>query len=445
MRLALLPAFLAIFLVPLSGAEPPLTLQAFTDREVYRESARNEIFVGARIEPAPSAAPAPAEPRNVALVIDRSGSMAGEPIAALRAAVASALRSLAPRDIVAVVAFGSELETVVEAQPRDRIDDPAARLARVVPAGGAALYDALNQGAAQLRRHATPTRLNHLVLVTDGPPTKGPREFDDFVHLAEAFASEGIVLSTIGLGGEFDEDVLAAMARSGHGHFRYAETPAALEPALKAAVAWNPPIVGHDAVLTFEFPRAALRLDAHGWRPATIGAGTVAFRFPRLFAGHDFGVLASMELDPAAARVFLPHAATVRLRWTDLAGESHEQTRPLAAHFTHDLRSVRESADPRVMHTAARILISEALQEAIEQVDAGDPRRALRTLRTARTDVRDLNADLAQAPIGEIVHTFDAWLAAIEPRGLSPADRKTLRSGLLHRFDPPHPDEDANR
>jgi Ca-activated chloride channel homolog len=338
MRHALLFAILAVFLAPLPAAESPLTLEASTDREMYREAARNEIYVEARLRGGPSAT-APA--RNLAFVIDRSGSMAGEPIAALRQAVSAALNSLAAADIAAVVVFGSEVETLIEARARAEMGDPAARLAPIEPAGGAALYDALNQGAAQLRRHAAPDIINHLILVTDGPPTKGPREFVDFIRLAEAFATEGITLSTIGLGEEFDEDMLSAMARSGHGRFRFAREPSALDDALRAELAWNPVVLGHDAVLHFEFPRSSRQVEPHGWRPAIVTRTTVAFRFPRLYAAHDFGVLASTELDAAAAQVFLPNVVTVRLQWKTADGLAHELSRTLPAHFTTDSIAIR--------------------------------------------------------------------------------------------------------
>ena len=126
-----------------------LRLEAASDRTIYSRSANMPAYVEAKIlVPTPSG-PDTGSVRNIALVLDRSGSMAGEPIQALRQAVSLALGTLAERDVVSIVLFGSEVETVLAAQRRDELGDLDVLLAKIEPAGGAALYDALNQGAAQ--------------------------------------------------------------------------------------------------------------------------------------------------------------------------------------------------------------------------------------------------------------------------------------------------------
>lgn len=446
MRYALLLAISATFLVPLlAGAAPRLTLEAATHRSVYLESARNEIYVEARLalarDATTPAGPAPA--RNIALVVDRSGSMAGAPMAALREAIADFAQSLSPEDIVAVVAFGSEVETLIEAQPRAELRDLEARLAQLQPAGGAALYDALNQGAGQLRRRATPTRVNQLILVTDGPPTKGPRELGDFARLGEALASEGITVSALGLGEEFDEDLLASLARAGHGHFRYVPQPALLAGTLQTELAVPGELIGSDAVLSFEFLPSASQTKSHGWRPATVTDTRVVYRLPRLFANTSLGVLASTELDGALARVYLPGVVKVRLRWQGLDGETRELSRTLDAHFTTEAWALRDAVEPSVLRTAVRIHVSEGLQKAIDRLDEGDPRRAMRALRATRSEARDFNYDSDDAEVAKTIARFDVFLAEVQARGFNALDRKVLRSGLLGQFDPPHPADDS--
>src|SRR5688572_16945035 len=115
-------------------AQPEITLEALTDHKFYRESVDNEVYVEARIMvPRP---PTAASTRNVVLVLDRSGSMAGESIAEMRRGAIAAIEALAESDFVAVVLFGSEIETLIEAQRRDQITDLAAHIARIAPAGG---------------------------------------------------------------------------------------------------------------------------------------------------------------------------------------------------------------------------------------------------------------------------------------------------------------------
>jgi Ca-activated chloride channel homolog len=419
-------------------AQPAVSLEAVTDHKFYRETADSQVYIEARVVPARPAAATAASTRNVVLVLDRSGSMAGEPIAALRAAATAALAPLAPGDIVAVVLFGSEVETLIEAQRRDRIPDLAERLAQIEPAGGAALYDALNQAAAQLRRNAGPATINQIILVTDGPPTKGPREAEDFTRLAELFAGEGTLFSTIGLGPDFNEDTLAAMARVGYGRFRYVSQPGGLAAALQAELAPSATVMGYDAVLTVEFNRVARKVRSHGWRAPSLDNQTLTWHIPRLLSDQPLSLLVSAEIESFQARFGHSAFATVKLRWKQAdSGEAQELTRLVPVNFTRESADIRESFDAGVARAAAAATVREGLQKAIEELDRGDPRRALRMLRNARGEARDMNFDLADARIGEMVRRFDAFLAEAQARVLGPSDRKLFRSGMLGEFDPP--------
>lgn len=419
-------------------AQPGLALEVGTDRTIYRERIDNQIYVEARVRPpGPKEAAIPAV-RNLALVLDRSGSMAGERIEALRAALGPALRGLAGGDFVSVVLFGSEVETLIEAQRCDELRDLDARIAQIEPAGGAALFDALNQAAAQLRRHATPTTINQILLITDGPPTKGPRDRDDFARLAEVFAGEAISIATIGLGEDCEEDTLAALARATGAKFRYVDQPANLAAALQAELTRLSGLVGIDATLTIQFDRAAEKIESACWPLGAVSGQSLTYRFPRLLAGQTVTVMGTARVDAFSTRFDLLDFATIQLRWTDPAsGEARQLSRPAAVRFGGDAGVLRDSLDPVVSRTMGRLIVREALQNAIEHIDQGDFRRALRDLRTARTDVRDLNYDVDDPELTEVLARLDAYLAVVQPRGLNALDRKVLRAGLLNQFDPP--------
>ncbi len=436
--LLLAPVLLAASLQAQSGA---LSLDAACDRAIYRADVANAVYVEAKILAPAAAGEAATAARNIAFVLDRSGSMAGERIQGLRQAVAAACASLDDRDIVSVVAFGSEVETIIAAQRRDQIADLDAALARIEPSGGAALYDALNQGAAQLRRFAAGSALNHLVLVTDGPATKGPRQRDDFTRLAELFARENITLSTIGLGDEFEEDLLAAVARAGGGHFRYAAQPARLTEALQAELGPLRKPVAQEVVLSIEFGSDASEVQPTGWQPAVVEAKTATYRFPQVFAGQDLSVLAGATYGPQRSEATV---ATVRLRWRDAAsGEAREATRKLAVYFESNAWVVRKSVNRGVMQAAVGAVISEGMQRAIGQLDKGDFRRALRELRRARDEARAMNEDLEDETIAARIQVLEAYLAEVQARGLNQLDRKVLRSGLFNQFDTPTEEEPA--
>jgi hypothetical protein len=279
----------------LRAQDGALALQAATDRTIY-VSGIPIVYVEAKILPQAQSPQSATSVRNIALVLDRSGSMAGEPVQALRQAVTAALGTLAERDVVSIVLFGSEVETVLEARRRDQIGDLDTLLARIEPAGGSALYDALNQGAAQLRRYAASATINHLVLVTDGPATKGPRERDDFMRLAELFAREASGFHD-GLCEEFER----ICSRTSHARQRpvhFAAKPGELAGVLQTNSASAQR--SRADVVSIEFHQAPRRSDGPGM--GEIDDRTVTYRFPRVFCGAGLGVLAGARSSHVATR-----------------------------------------------------------------------------------------------------------------------------------------------
>lgn len=454
---------MAVGAAGLCGAPTPVTavssgavaLEAESDQQFYREGADTEIYVQARIRTsalAPSAggdagqAGVVAPVRNVALVLDRSGSMDGERMPALQAAVAAALDTLADRDVVSVVAFGSEVETLIEAQRCDEARERFARLGPIEAVGGAALYDGLSQGAAQLRRFAGPASVDQLILVTDGAATKGPRERDDFARLVETFAREGTAVSTIGLGDEFDEDLLAALARIGGGRFIFADGPVRLREAILGEVAPSQAIVAVDAVLTFEFRPQCDDVRSHGARLATVEKTTVICRFPQLTAGQELGALASGTLGSFSASGIQRDLVRVRLRWTDPAtGAARELVQGVTIRFSPESRDLVDGYNIRVYRAAVASMISEGMQGAIERLDEGDFRGAVRELRRVRNRARDINYSPDDTEIDAMIARLDAYIAEVQARGMNQLDRKVLRSGLFNQFEIPSAEGDAKK
>ncbi len=444
MRTVILCQFLALLAFGPIQAQPVLTLDVATNREYYHAESHNKVYVEMRVGTTETALTAPpSAQRNLAFILDRSGSMAGAPIQALRQAMSVTLNSLSDHDIVSVVLFGSEIETLIEAKPRDQLGDLDALLAQIEPAGGSALYDALNQGAAQLRRHAGPATINHLVLVTDGPATKGPRELEDFSKLAEVFAREGFTLSTIGLGQDFNEDLLATMARVGNGHFRYAAQPEKLTDALQAEIAPLRTLVARDAVLTVTFQTESEDVASYGWKQAVIDHENITYHLPYVFADQELSILASAMI---RGHRFTYTVAGVKLAWKDLGnGQPREIQKPVSIRFEADETAVRKSANAAVCRATASTLISEGMQQAIEQIDKGDFRRALRALNRTRDDAKNINDDLEDPQITARILQLETYLTEVKARGLNQLDRKILRSGLFNQFESPTAEESKDK
>lgn len=172
-------------------------------------------------------------PLNLSLVLDRSGSMAGEKLAAAREAAALAVRRLRPEDVVSVVAYDDEVTTVAPpATGAEQGTLPAQLLA--IPAGGMTnLSGGWLRGhelVAEARRAAAADGageggMHRILLLTDGCANVGITDPALLVGLCQKARLAGITTTTIGFGADYDEHLLRAMADAGGGGAYYIERP----------------------------------------------------------------------------------------------------------------------------------------------------------------------------------------------------------------------------
>jgi len=150
---------------------------------------------------------------NLALVLDHSTSMQGARIQAVKAAALELIGQLSPQDILSVIVFNDRAETLLSGAVQAESKDIAARINHIEAGGGTEIYRGLAAGYAELRRHLSPERVNHLILLTDG------RTYGDeaaCLELAEQAARTGVGISGIGFGSEWNDIFLDELcARTG--------------------------------------------------------------------------------------------------------------------------------------------------------------------------------------------------------------------------------------
>jgi uncharacterized membrane protein len=157
----------------------------------------------------------------MALVIDRSGSMTGLPLEMAKQAAKATADTLAPDDLLEVIAFDSQPTRIVRMTPAKHGARIQNDIARIQPGGGTEIFPALD--AAYQALSTTRARRKHVVLLTDGQaPQNGIRD------LVQAMAAEEITVTTVGLGGGVDETLLRTIAEVGGGRFYRVADPQSL-------------------------------------------------------------------------------------------------------------------------------------------------------------------------------------------------------------------------
>lgn len=169
------------------------------------------IYVLLEVGPRDADQKIPSPPLNICLVLDRSTSMQGKKMDVIKAATLQIMRSLRPEDLFSVVAFSDKAEVLVPAafQSQSERTKLQSRIQMMQPGGSTEIYQGLKAGFEEVRRGLDPKRVNHIILLTDGH-TYGDEQ--DCLKLAEEASKLNIGISGMGIGGEWNDIFLDALA-----------------------------------------------------------------------------------------------------------------------------------------------------------------------------------------------------------------------------------------
>jgi Ca-activated chloride channel family protein len=171
-------------------------------------------------------------PLNLALVLDRSGSMAGKPFDNMLRAAEAMLTRLRDGDRVSVVVFS---DGVFEAVPPVALDpanraEAIARVRALRHGGGTWISGGMLAGLHHVFSAFDEWQVNQLVLLSDGQPTRGITSSEGLFALAERAAERGVGVTTIGFGHLHDELLMQGIADAGGGSYHYVGAPGDIPP-----------------------------------------------------------------------------------------------------------------------------------------------------------------------------------------------------------------------
>ena len=367
-------------------------------------------------------------PVNLALVIDRSGSMAGDKIAKAREAALEAVQRLAPDDIVALVTYDTTVQTLVPAQ---RVGD-GRRLERAIRgievAGNTALYGGVTRGADEVRRHMEDRRfVNRVILLSDGLANVGPSSPEELGRLGASLVKEGISVTTIGLGLGFNEDLMTRLAQRSDGNTYFVERSADLPRIFAAELGDVLSVVARRVVIEIEFPAGVRPINFVG-RDGTIRGQRAELTLNQLYGGQEKFALVEVEVSPSRPGAEIEIAAA-RVSYEDALNQrTATLTAKRSVQFSASQAVVVASADHQVQADYAANALAVAKDEAVALVDAGRRDLAAKKIRDKAEELRATGSVYGNAALQKAAAPAVAEADRVEQEGLGNAERKIYRA-----------------
>ena len=162
-------------------------------------------------------------PKRLSLVVDRSGSMSGQPLTEALKCVSHIADRMTSTDQLAVVVYDDAVDTLVPLTPMVSAQAIHRAIAHVQSGGCTDLFAGWEEGAKQLEG-GTKESISRVLLLSDGQANRGLQEVDAIEKHCKEWLTKGVSTTTVGLGRSFNEDLMIAMARAGSGQQYYGQT-----------------------------------------------------------------------------------------------------------------------------------------------------------------------------------------------------------------------------
>lgn len=262
------------------------------------------VYLQIDVESDGNAAKVERRPTDFIVVLDRSGSMTdGGKMDYAHRAIESLVRQMNGNDRFALIAFDDITETPVELTPvgSANLNRVIAKVNAIEPRGGTNLGGGLAEGIRLIKGLGHKGgRAERVLLLSDGLANVGVTDPADLNKMAREAVPGEFVVSTIGLGLDFNEKLMSSIADHGAGNYHFLESVAGLDAVLSKEFNGASEVVASNLELTLDLASGVKVIDASGY-PVEEKAGAYVVRPGQLYAGQKKAVYVTLKFPTASA------------------------------------------------------------------------------------------------------------------------------------------------
>jgi Ca-activated chloride channel homolog len=231
-------------------------------------------------------------PVNMAVVVDVSGSMAeAGKLDYVKQGLLTMIYSLNAEDRLSLVAYSSTARVVVESQPVADKQVFALAIEELRPTDSTNLYDGMVLGYEQVAAHLDAGSLARVMLLSDGLANTGTTDPEAIVAKSAEYNAQGIGITTVGVGLDFNQDLMRTLAEQGGGNFYYIEDPAKVTTVFDEELDFLVTPLANDLSITITLAPGFSVVDTFGIAYTEDEAGALTLSVPTVFASSHGGAM----------------------------------------------------------------------------------------------------------------------------------------------------------
>lgn len=308
---------------------------------------------------------------NLAIVLDRSGSMQGDKIEQARNAAIDAVRLLNDDDILSIVTYDSSVNVLVPATKLSDRESVIAAIRGIEAAGNTALFAGVSKGAAEVRKFLDKERVNRVILLSDGMANVGPSSPGELAQLGKSLLKEGVSVSTLGLGLGYNEDLMVQLATTSGGNHLFIEKATELADIFRAEFDDVLSVVAQEVDITLSLPEGIRPVKVSG-NEAEISGQQIMTRIAQVYSEQARYIVVEVEV-PAGSAGAQQALGSVSVTYNNMRTHSQDKLASEAAiTFTSNSDEVKASVNKQALADAVALISSEQNKLATAFLDQGD-------------------------------------------------------------------------
>jgi Ca-activated chloride channel family protein len=358
------------------------------------------------IEAVPGASMAQVQmPLNLSLVLDKSGSMQGQKIKNLREAAKLVVDRLGSQDTISIVAFSDRKYLIADSQPVTDKEMLKKRIGRIRDGGGTAISGGMAQGLKELEKALAPDTVSRMLLLTDGQTFGDEKQCK---KLGQAAGDKGIVVQALGLGDDWNEDLLDEIAGASGGMADLIESPDEIMDVFDRTVKSMQDTVVQNAQMILRLangvtPRQVWQvlpiISNLGYRP--LSDRDVQVMLGELEKTQPRSLLVELLIGPRPAGRYRIAQAEVSYDVPGLNLSGEKVKADILLDITADASQSRQY-DAEVMNIVEKVTAFKLQTRALEDAKMGDVTGASQKLRAAATRLLEIGEqELAESALEE--------------------------------------------
>jgi Ca-activated chloride channel family protein len=304
-------------------------------------------------------------PMNLCLVIDRSGSMEGQPLEFVKQACSHVVDLLTPNDVLSIVTFEEMVEVLMPPQPVSNKDMVKAGIARLQAGNTTNLYDGISLAMQQVTQFIETNRATRMIVLTDGDPTAGIKDYSALTNHAGELKAKGISVTFLGFGPDYNEELLAGMAKRAGGNYYFIPQPQLIPEIFRSELEKLMTTVTRNMVLELKLARW---VQMRG--PQQVNEGSVTISLADMERGSTIQQVFDLEFPNHP----LGHYRVLggKLSYEDLVTGKHETLDiDFELEFSSDSSRYSAPVNPRVGNAASVVASSKAIEKTVMGLKTG--------------------------------------------------------------------------